>query len=95
MMRVHQYPTVEAPDFLLEALELSNDAVVIVDGDLRISYFNAAAELIWGLDRAEVLGGDASRLGLGDLRAHDVAAPAAPAINGEDPTQGRGAEIRI
>ena len=95
MMRVNQFPTVEAPDFLLEALELSNDAVVVVDGDLRISYFNAAAELIWGLDRAEVLGGDASRLELGDLRAHDVAAPAAPAINGEDPTQGRGAEIRI
>ena len=95
MMRVNQFPTVEAPDFLLEALELSNDAVVVVDGDLRISYFNAAAELIWGLDRAEVLGGDASRLGLGDLRAHDVAAPATPAINGEDPTQGRGAEIRI
>ena len=95
MMRVHQYPTVEAPDFLLEALELSNDAVVIVDGDLRISYFNAAAELIWGLDRAEVLGGDASRLGLGDLRAHDVAAQAAAAISGDDPTQGRGVEIRI
>jgi len=95
MMRVNQFPTVEAPDFLLEALELSNDAVVVVDGDLRISYFNAAAELIWGLDRAEVLGGDASRLGLGDLRAHDVAAPAAAAISGDDPTQGRGVEIRI
>ena len=95
MMRVNQFPTVEAPDFLLEALELSNDAVVIVDGDLRISYFNAAAELIWGLDRAEVLGGDASRLGLGDLRAHDVAAQAAAAISGDDPTQGRGVEIRI
>ena len=95
MMRVNQFPTVEAPDFLLEALELSNDAVVVVDGDLRISYFNAAAELIWGLDRAEVLGGDASRLGLGDLRAHDVAAQAAAAISGDDPTQGRGVEIRI
>jgi diguanylate cyclase (GGDEF)-like protein/PAS domain S-box-containing protein len=95
MMRAHQYPTVEAPDFRLEAVELSNDAVVIVDGDLRVSYFNAAAELIWGLDRAEVLGGDASCLGLGDLRAHDVAVPAAAAINGDDATQGRGAEIRI
>ena len=94
-MRAHQYPTVEAPDFRLEAVELSNDAVVIVDGDLRVSYFNAAAELIWGLDRAEVLGGDASCLGLGDLRAHDVAVPAAAAINGDDATQGRGAEIRI
>src|SRR5450756_1864392 len=95
MMRTHPYPTVEAPDCLLEALELSNDAVVIVDGDLRVSYFNRAAELIWGLDRAEVLGGDAGRLGLGDLRAHEVAAPAAAAMSGDDATQGRGSEIRI
>jgi diguanylate cyclase (GGDEF)-like protein/PAS domain S-box-containing protein len=95
MMRTHQYPTAEAPDFLLEALDLSSDAVVIVDGDLRVSYFNAAAELIWGLDRAEVLGGHAGRLGLGDLRADDVAAPAAAAMNGDDATRGRGSEIRI
>lgn len=46
-MHTRDYPVVEAPDFLLAALERANDAVVIVDSDLRVSHFNAAAELIW------------------------------------------------
>jgi diguanylate cyclase (GGDEF)-like protein/PAS domain S-box-containing protein len=91
MMRAHDYPAVEAPDFLLEALERANDAVVIVDGDLHVSYFNAAAELIWGLDRAAVLGCHVSGLGLGDLRRHSVATPAPSQINGDV----RGSEITI
>ena len=48
-------PAVETPDFVLAALERANDAVVIVDGTSHVSFFNAAAERIWGLDRAEVL----------------------------------------
>ena len=52
---VVESPVVETPDFLLAALERANDAVVIVDSDLRVSHFNAAAELIWGQDRANVL----------------------------------------
>ena len=32
------------PDLLLAALERANDAVVIVDSDLHVSHFNAAAE---------------------------------------------------
>ena len=54
-MLAPDYPAVP-PDFLLAALERSNDAVVIVDSELHVSHFNAAAELIWGLDRADVLG---------------------------------------
>ena len=46
MMRAHDYPAVETPDFLLAALERANEAVVIVDGDLHVRHFNAAAELI-------------------------------------------------
>ncbi len=80
MMNARDYPLVETPDFLLAALERANDAVVIIDGDLQVSYFNAAAELIWGLDRAEVVGGHVSRLGLKEL--HDLATPASgPAIS--------------
>ena len=95
MMRTDDYPVVEAamveaPDFQLAALERANDAVVIVDGDLHVSYFNAAAELIWGLDRAEVLGRHVSRLGLGDLQQHPVATPAAGRINREDAIRKRG-----
>jgi diguanylate cyclase (GGDEF)-like protein/PAS domain S-box-containing protein len=95
MMRAHDYPAVENPDFLLAALEQANDAVVIVDGDLHVRYLNAAAELIWGLDRAEVLGCHASRLGLKDLRQHPVATPASGQMNGDDAILGHGSEIRI
>jgi hypothetical protein len=52
-MRAHDDPVVETPDFLLAALERANEAMVIVDRDLRVTHFNAAAELIWQLDRAE------------------------------------------
>src|ERR1700746_1036766 len=55
------------PGVLLAALERANEAILIVDDDLRVNHFNAAAELIWGMDRAEVLGGHASCLGLSDL----------------------------
>src|ERR1700712_1795974 len=67
MMRTSEYPVVETPDILLAALERANDAVVIIDGDLCVSHFNVAAEIIWGLARAEVLGRHVSCLGLKDL----------------------------
>src|SRR5260370_27813903 len=54
-MRAHDDPVVETPDFLLAALERANEAVVIVDRDLRVTHFNEAPELIWQLDRAEAL----------------------------------------
>jgi diguanylate cyclase (GGDEF)-like protein/PAS domain S-box-containing protein len=95
MMVGQDCQVVEAPDFLLAALERANDAVVIIDGDLRVSHFNAAAEMIWGLDRAEVLGGDVSCLGLGDLQQHPVATPAAGEIDGDEAFPGRGSEITI
>ncbi len=95
MMRKREYQAIEPPDFRLAALELANDAVVIVDGDGRVSYFNAAAELIWGLDRAEVLGCVASRLGLEDLRQNQAATSASIQTNGDDAIEGRGSEIRI
>src|SRR3982074_189306 len=95
MMRAHDSPAVETPDFLLAALERANDAVVIVDGDLHVRYFNAAADVIWGLDRAEVLGCHTSRLGLKDLRQHHVATPASGQMHGDNAIQGRGSEIRI
>ena len=59
---------VETPDFLRAALERASDAVVIVDRDLQISFFNAAAEQIWGLRRTEVLGHHVGLLGLDELQ---------------------------
>jgi diguanylate cyclase (GGDEF)-like protein/PAS domain S-box-containing protein len=92
-MRAHDCPVVEPPDLLLAALERATDAVVIVDGDLRVSHVNAAAELIWGLDRAELLGCHVSRLELGDLQQHLVANPVQ--LNGGDAILGPRSEITI
>jgi PAS domain S-box-containing protein len=87
-MRAHDYPLVETPDFLLAVLERASEAVVIADGDLRVSHFNAAAELIWELDRAQVLGCHVSRLGLQDLQQHHVA-------NGDEAARGGNSRITI
>jgi diguanylate cyclase (GGDEF)-like protein/PAS domain S-box-containing protein len=67
MMRVHGEAVAEATDILLAALERANDAVVVLDGELRVRHFNAAAEEIWKLDRAQVLGRNASCLGVKEL----------------------------
>lgn len=62
------YPTIDTSEFLLAALEQASEAVVIVDAGRQIGHFNAAAESIWGVSRHDVLGLDASCLGLADLR---------------------------
>ena len=93
-MHTRDYPVVETPDFLLAALERANDGVVIVDSDLRVSHFNAAAELIWGQDRANVLGRHVSRLGLGDFQQHPGATPPSGRVNRDDTPQQRSEECR-
>src|ERR1700678_1139587 len=67
LMSVLERPVMESTDVLLAALEQANDAVVIMDQDHRITHFNASAERIWGIDRAEILGRPAGALGLHDL----------------------------
>ena len=67
-MRASDCPTVDTTEFLLAALEQASEAVVIIDSDLRVSHFNAAAETIWGVARDDILGLEASCLGLTDLR---------------------------
>src|SRR3954468_12749944 len=67
-MRASDCPTVDTPEFLLAALEQASEAVVIIDSDLHVSHFNAAAESIWGVARDDILGLDANCLGLTDLR---------------------------
>ncbi len=71
-MRAHDFPVIETPDLLLAVLERASDGVVIVDSDLHVSHFNAAAEVLWQLDRAEVLGHHVSRLGLTDIELEDL-----------------------
>jgi diguanylate cyclase (GGDEF)-like protein/PAS domain S-box-containing protein len=67
LMSVHDRPAAETSDVLLAAIERANDAVVILDQDHHVSHFNTAAERIWGVRRAEILGQPASALDLKDL----------------------------
>src|SRR5207237_7656711 len=73
-MHASDCATVDTTEFLLAALEQASEAVVIIDGDLHISHFNAAAESIWGAPRAEVLGCHARALGFDALQYGDAEA---------------------
>ncbi|QDP21530.1 EAL domain-containing protein [Bradyrhizobium cosmicum] len=72
-MFASDYPVTEIPDVLRAALECADDGIVVVDDARRITHFNASAERIWKLARAEVLGRDAGVLGLAFLQADPVA----------------------
>ncbi|MEM7675095.1 MAG: PAS domain S-box protein, partial [Myxococcota bacterium] len=45
-----------------QTLEQTIDAVVIIDGNNEITFFNAAAERLWGYSRNEVMGRNVSML---------------------------------
>ena len=94
-MRAYDCPAGETPEFLLAALEQAGDAIVIVDGDLCVSRFNAAAELIWGIPRAQVLGREASLLGLDHLQQYQIATSASGQAGGDDTAPGLRSEIKI
>jgi diguanylate cyclase (GGDEF)-like protein/PAS domain S-box-containing protein len=94
-MRINDAPEIESPDVLLAALERTNEAVVIVDDDLSICYFNASAERIWKLNRSDVHGCHVSCLGPGDLQRHLVATPGQSEGGNNDVIQQRGSEISL
>ena len=57
---------------LIPALEQAIDAVVLIDETNRVTFFNAAAERLWGYDRKEVLGKEVTLLVPGNIRPnHD------------------------
>lgn len=55
-----------------EALEQCLDAVISIDEANRVTFFNAAAERLWGYERQEVLGQNVNRLVPAEIRhQHD------------------------
>ena len=64
-------PSFEAGQFLLAALDQASDAVVIIDDQGLVVHFNAAAERMWGMPEAEILGRDAACLGIELSEHHD------------------------
>ena len=66
-MRTSNHSIVDTSEFLLAALEQASEAIVIVESNFRIGLFNAAAEAIWGVQRADILGCDARGIGFNEL----------------------------
>lgn len=60
-MQMRELTTLTA-DILLPALQQAIDAIVIFDERNEIVFYNAAAETLWGLSRAEVMGRDVACL---------------------------------
>ncbi len=55
-----------------QTLEQALDAVVSIDGKNRVTFFNKAAEQLWGYDRSEVIGQNVKMLVPEEIRAgHD------------------------
>jgi c-di-GMP-specific phosphodiesterase len=52
----------EAHEQLRQTLEQVLDAVVVIDEHNRITFFNRAAEILWGIPRADILGEKAEAL---------------------------------
>jgi diguanylate cyclase (GGDEF)-like protein/PAS domain S-box-containing protein len=77
-MRVCDDPLVRTSEFLRLALEQADEAVLIVEHDHQVRGFNAAAERMWGIDRADVIGRDVSCLGIPDLKQLATASASRP-----------------
>jgi len=87
-------PSFEASQFLLAALDQASDAVAIIDHQGMVVRFNAAAERMWGMPAAEILGRDAACLGLDLSQRHDRTTPSAPA-DGTEVRADRNREITV
>src|SRR4051812_14741194 len=70
-MRDSHPSIVATSEFLMAAIEQASEAIAIVDSDLRLRHFNVAAETIWGVGRAQMIGCDVRDIGFHEL--HDGA----------------------
>lgn len=53
---------------LVQTLEQAGDGVVLIDSDMRVLLFNQAAEQLWGIPRASIIGHEAKALLPAELR---------------------------
>ncbi|WP_404943186.1 EAL domain-containing protein [Pseudomonas brassicacearum] len=60
----------EAEDFFVQTLEQAVDAVVVIDDQNNVVFFNAAAEQFWGCSRVEILGSNVNTLVPHAIRPH-------------------------
>jgi c-di-GMP-specific phosphodiesterase len=90
-----QHANGQVDGVLIAALEQSIDAVVIIDGGNEVSFFNAAAERLWGRDRADVLGQNVRMLVPETVRPHHDGYVDANRAGGSDKLVGTIVEVPI
>ncbi|MEO1292725.1 MAG: PAS domain S-box protein, partial [Pseudomonadota bacterium] len=85
-----------APAGLLRSsLEKAIDAVVIIDGRNHVTFFNAAAERLWGYERNEVLGRNVKMLVPQQFRANHDELVDANRQGGADKIVGTSRELEL
>lgn len=76
-------------------LEQALNAVVTIDRDNRVTFFNAAAERLWGYDRDEVIGHNVKMLVPEAIQAHHDNYVQRNRVSGEDRLVGRTREVEV
>jgi methyl-accepting chemotaxis protein len=85
----------EAHEIINQTLEQATDAVVTIDADNNVTFFNAAAERLWGYGRAEVLGHNVKLLVPQAIQGQHDGFVNANRNGGQDKIVGTSREVRI
>ena len=80
---------------LEQVLEQAIDAVVTIDQDNHVTFFNAAAEKLWGYSRSEVIGENVKMLVPNEFRANHDNYVDANRSTGEDKIVGTSRDVEV
>jgi PAS domain S-box-containing protein len=85
----------QARDMITQTLEQAIDAVVTIDQENNVTFFNAAAERLWGYRREEVMGQNVRMLVPPDMRGRHDGFVHRNRSTGEDRIVGSSREVEI
>ncbi len=84
-----------AREIVNQTLEQALDAVVTIDENNNVTFFNAAAERLWGYERDEVLGKNVKMLVPPEMQAHHDGYVNANRVTGQDKIVGTSREVPV
>lgn len=84
-----------AREMITQTLEQALDAVVVIDENNAVTFFNGAAEQLWGYDRSEVLGRNVKMLVPGFMQSKHDGYINANRTTGQDKIVGTAREVLI
>lgn len=84
-----------AREIVNQTLEQALDAVVTIDEDNNVTFFNTAAERLWGYSREDVIGKNVKMLVPRDMQAHHDGYVNANRTTGQDKIVGTAREVPV